>query len=602
MKKYIIAVVLLSWCIGTNSIAAQTTTELELARDKSLSYLIQNQNGDGSWGKTQDEKVRITATVLDTFRKYYVSGLVYRRAINWLSNAEATSADSLARQAYALAKAGIPIDTDHFLTDGIATGTTTLWGPLNEFRYTTVDSSLVLRALTAASSDFNVDDALSYLKGRRNTAAVTDPDGSGWSFSNSKYNTKDISKVLPTAQMLLFLHELGGTHWGQTADKNAAQWLALQQQTGGAISDNDLLADIETFLAVQVLGVAKDVTGAAAEVLPAYGDGLDYILSRQNDAGDIGNDLYKTALALQAMFSQDQSLIDTDSDGIPDSVEVKIGTDPQVIDTDYLESGNGNNFDASSGGNFLTELIVNESVDVQIDTVSGGLLTVSGVVPTGMEVNYTSNTLIGTPTTVSTYSLSYQITKSDGTLHFGTLSIRVVDSDSDTDKDGIPVSFETDYPSILNSLNGNDADSDGDGDGLTNYMEFIFSTNPTLIDSDGDGINDLEELSISDSDSDNMPDYFEISNGLNPFIDDASEDLDNDGLTNYEEYQLGLSPNNPDTDHDGKIDGEDPYPIFNSGTLVPMLHLLLFEDANEQQAASMNESSQIVPLQEFEEF
>jgi hypothetical protein len=540
--------------------------------------LILHQNGDGSWGTTQDEKVRITATVLDTFRKYSVSGLVYSRALNWLTNAEPSSTDSFARQAFTLAKSGLSVNTDHFLTEGINRDTATLWGPNKEYRYTAVDSSLVLKALSAASPEFEIAGALTFLKNRRNTVTVTDPMGAGWSFSDSRYNTKDSSKVLPTAQMLLLLHELGGTNWGQSLDRTAAQWLAMQQTAGGVISDSDLLADNETLLAVQALGYAKDVSGAATEIVPAYENGLDYIISRQNVGGDIDSDLYKTALAGLALFNQDQVLTDTDSDGIPDSVETQIGTDPTTIDTDYLESGNGNNFDASSGGNFLTELLVNQPVEVQIDIVAGDLLTVSGVVPTGMAVNYDSNTVGGTPTVIGSYSLSYQITKNDGTLHFGTLSLRVVSPDSDTDGDGIPASFEMEYSSILDSLNGNDANSDDDGDGFTNYMEYRVGSNPTLLDSDGDGINDLDELAELDSDSDNMPDKYEILYGLNPYLPDADGDLDNDGLTNYEEFLLGTLPNNPDTDHDGKIDGEDPHPLVNAGVMIPMLNLLLFDE------------------------
>lgn len=48
-----------------------------------------------------------------------------------------------------------------------------------------------------------------------------------------------------------------------------------------------------------------------------------------------------------------------------------------------------------------------------------------------------------------------------------------------------------------------------------------------------------------DTDMDNMPDYWENLNGLDPTINDAEQDPDNDGFTNLEEYCLETDPWNP---------------------------------------------------------
>jgi hypothetical protein len=60
-----------------------------------------------------------------------------------------------------------------------------------------------------------------------------------------------------------------------------------------------------------------------------------------------------------------------------------------------------------------------------------------------------------------------------------------------------------------------------------------------------------------DWDSDGLPDDWEITHGLNPWVNDADADYDNDGLSNLEEYELGLDPFNPDTDGDGIFDGQE---------------------------------------------
>lgn len=48
---------------------------------------------------------------------------------------------------------------------------------------------------------------------------------------------------------------------------------------------------------------------------------------------------------------------------------------------------------------------------------------------------------------------------------------------------------------------------------------------------------------LSDTDSDEMPDVWEVIHGLNPLVDDAGADLDNDGYTNLQEYLYRTQPN-----------------------------------------------------------
>ena len=82
-----------------------------------------------------------------------------------------------------------------------------------------------------------------------------------------------------------------------------------------------------------------------------------------------------------------------------------------------------------------------------------------------------------------------------------------------------------------NTLQIIDADGDADGDGLTNAVEIVIKTDPVN----------------SDSDSDGMPDGWELFYGLNPLSPaDANQDADSDGLTNLQEFLGGTNPRNPD--------------------------------------------------------
>ena len=124
---------------------------------------------------------------------------------------------------------------------------------------------------------------------------------------------------------------------------------------------------------------------------------------------------------------------------------------------------------------------------------------------------------------------------------------------ADTDGDGLPDCWETYYG--LNPNNPADVNGDLDYDGYTNLEEYKHGWKP------GDPLSPslLEPL---DTDTDGMPDYWEIQYGLNPGnASDAGGDLDGDEHANLEEYRKGTDPTNPnspgkivDTDGDGMPD------------------------------------------------
>ena len=64
----------------------------------------------------------------------------------------------------------------------------------------------------------------------------------------------------------------------------------------------------------------------------------------------------------------------------------------------------------------------------------------------------------------------------------------------------------------------------------------------------------------NDTDSDSLPDGWEVQYNLDPLLNDTMEDPDYDSLTNLEEYLLGTNPQNADTDNDGIPDNMDPNP------------------------------------------
>jgi hypothetical protein len=145
----------------------------------------------------------------------------------------------------------------------------------------------------------------------------------------------------------------------------------------------------------------------------------------------------------------------------------------------------------------------------------------------------------------------------------------------DTDGDSMPDGWEV--TNALNPLNASDAMEDPDSDGLTNRGEFLNGTQIYNPDSDEDGLWDGPEVFFygtspinNDTDSDFIPDEWEVLNDTNPLVPDSFLDYDNDNLANYFEYLYKTDPWLYDTDNDGHSDGEEI--LFGTNPLDPNSH------------------------------
>ena len=255
----------------------------------------------------------------------------------------------------------------------------------------------------------------------------------------------------------------------------------------------------------------------------------------------------------EARLGTDPLLIDTDEDGIPDNEEVGVNLDSpldsdedNIIDALDLDDDNDgistlieekigtSSLHADTDGDGILDLIeVGQYFDTPLDTDSDGIINALDTDDDDDGIDTNIETVLGT---------NYLLLDTDGdglsdSKEVGAITDKPIDSDAD---------------GIIDALDTED-ELDQDNDGLSDKLEAKLNTNPTMADTDNDGINDAVEVGENtseplDSDLDGIIDALDT-------IDDR--DTDNDGLTDSQEIKLGSNPKEIDSDNDGINDIEE---------------------------------------------
>jgi outer membrane protein OmpA-like peptidoglycan-associated protein len=211
--------------------------------------------------------------------------------------------------------------------------------------------------------------------------------------------------------------------------------------------------------------------------------------------------------------------LDDDNDGISTLLEEQIGTSSLLADTD------------DDGLKDIDE--IGENTDKPLDTDGDGIINALDTDDDDDTLETATELLLGT---------NPLLADSDGDGL----------SDSDEIGDLMDKPLDTDTDGTIDALDTKN-DLDQDGDGLSDALEAQLNTDPTKTDTDGDGISDAKEVGVNteqplDSDMDGVIDALDI-------VDDS--DSDNDGLTDAQEEKLASNPNNEDSDNDGINDNEE---------------------------------------------
>ncbi len=287
-----------------------------------------------------------------------------------------------------------------------------------------------------------------------------------------------------------------------------------------------------------VLGPAPDIVLTTLDTTP-LGPGLGGLMTYDN-GGAVFDDFVVRGLD-----------DDADQDGLPNAVEVAIGTSSTSADTD----GDciGDRFEALMPA-FVPDTDGDGLVDpLDPDSDGDSLPDRLEVVGCDLTVPPPDDDCDGVP--------NFRDLDSDGDGQ--------LDEDEDFDRGGVPNRLEDLNrngrvdPGELDPNDPRDDIIDRDGDGLDNRREVALGTDPFDPDSDDDGLLDGEEVGVG--------------RGGRP-TDPLDADTDDDGIADGEEVTLGrdgwiTDPVRADTDGDGLVDGLETSALGASGGLSDGLEI-----------------------------
>lgn len=551
MKKQLLLLTmgLYTYCQSLAGYADVTEAQVTQAAQNALVYLMQQQNSDGSWGTSPRDRIKATAEAYSSLSLLSTLSTSAQAAKNWLKNTHPNDVDEKARIAYVLRFNGnlsqyfnaVLLKSGDVTANSLLENSTVkadadmaLWGPFDDYKYSTIDTALSLRALLYANRKGNtalkavILSSIDYLLETRNKEEQSSPLGGGWGFSSKDYSVSVNSKVLPTAYAILALteHEI---KWTRTSKGviAAAHWLISKQKDNGQFGDDTLGSDAETVLATLALAHVIQRESADPLINQAYQQGKHYLVAQLETNGHISQSPLLTALALQTLPKAQIKLEDKDRDKVPDAIEARLGLDPKRFDPHKLIKGNGLTGKVLTIPQQIISLAAGYNAQVLVAPKGRMFEVTSGQLPDGLTLVDNATLLKGIPTTPGVYDVNFVVREKGHILFSAAIQFHIMAPEQDHDGDGIPSGFEIQYR--LNPLNKADGGLDPDKDGWTNFEEFKNNTHPSKKnpkDTDGDGLTDEQEVALNtnpqkaDSDDDRLDDGLEIKVGRDPLVNE----------------------------------------------------------------------------------
>ncbi|MEN8134500.1 MAG: CARDB domain-containing protein [Thermodesulfobacteriota bacterium] len=270
-----------------------------------VTWLINNQLGDGSWQDSPATLVRDTSTVLEALHDFTDASQAYISGIQLLSNTKPNNSDYRARKLETLSSSGnnvSELQIDLYSLQNEDGG----WGGAGSYVSNPTDTALTLKALTTSgfTNQSAIEKALEYLKQTQNS-----DDGWGGGGNSNIQTTIDVITVFVPYRTEYHLDDF---------IQNAVRWLYSKQNEDGGFgnSPSTIYNTAETLIALKQLGISSTNTDQA----------VSYILGRQDEDGSWYSSAYQTALAVNSLWAamRDPDLSVSTAGMIPSPSEINL--------------------------------------------------------------------------------------------------------------------------------------------------------------------------------------------------------------------------------------------------------------------------------------
>jgi hypothetical protein len=428
------------WWPAAVSAAPPTQQQLDQARVAGLAWLVSQQRRDGAWSFGSAASPIATSAGVDAmFNAGLRGGFPYASASAYLSNAQPPSVDGIARQVLTLRAQGTDVSA-HVNRLNQAQNGNAAWGSYRGWGSSLPDTPLAISALIRANAVNTSTISNSLCQG---LLPAQRPDGSFAYATSASGVARGAGALIPTAYAATALNQVRTALGFSTFNcptayslpvvvSSAVAWmLGKQSTTDGGFGGDGASTVFDTAVAHLALKQINSSTHATA-----LGEAQRYLVAQQRPDGSWGGDALTTALALQALPTLSAgALADANNNGVPDAVEVFLGRSPTAPDRTVAQ-GNGQSASGTTTSQLLATATQYQPFSLQL-TAGGasptGWRLVSGYLPDGVGLNFSTGLLSGVAQQAGTFNFLYEVVDGNTVRSSVAAQIDVIASAQDAD-------------------------------------------------------------------------------------------------------------------------------------------------------------------------